>query len=73
MSKAAYLTSSQLRDRFQVSVRTLWNLIDRSGFPEPVRFGPAPKSGKHDRRRRRWPVDAVEAWERARAARPDHE
>ena len=32
------LTSQQVADRLAVSVRTLWRLIARGEFPQPIRY-----------------------------------
>ena len=39
--KGAYqdlLTSQQVADRLAVSVRTLWRLVARGSFPQPIRY-----------------------------------
>jgi excisionase family DNA binding protein len=32
------LTSQQVADRLSVSVRTLWRLVSRGNFPQPIRY-----------------------------------
>jgi excisionase family DNA binding protein len=32
------LTSQQVAERLAVSVRTLWRLVDRGVFPQPIRY-----------------------------------
>jgi excisionase family DNA binding protein len=32
------LTSQQVADRLAVSVRTLWRLVQRGRFPQPIRY-----------------------------------
>ena len=32
------LTSQQVADRLAVSVRTLWRLVKRGEFPQPIRY-----------------------------------
>jgi predicted DNA-binding transcriptional regulator AlpA len=58
---AAYLTASQIRERFGVSDMWLWRAMRDRNFPQPVRFGPKTS-------RRFWRVVDVEAWERERIA-----
>lgn len=38
MKTADLLTSQQVADRLAVSVRTLWRLVSRGRFPQPVRY-----------------------------------
>jgi excisionase family DNA binding protein len=37
-SPVELLTSQQVADRLAVSVRTLWRLVDRGVFPQPIRY-----------------------------------
>jgi excisionase family DNA binding protein len=32
------LTSQQVADRLAVSVRTLWRLVKKGSFPQPIRY-----------------------------------
>jgi excisionase family DNA binding protein len=32
------MTSQQVADRLAVSVRTLWRLVQRGRFPQPIRY-----------------------------------
>jgi predicted DNA-binding transcriptional regulator AlpA len=32
------LTSQQVADRLSISVRTLWRLVARGSFPQPIRY-----------------------------------
>ena len=52
-----YFTSAQLQQRFQRSAMTLhrWLADKELNFPQPIRI----------RGRRFWPVESIEAWERA--------
>ena len=56
-----YLPGRQVRDRYNVSDMTLWRWLRSPDlkFPPPVVIN----------RRRYWPVEELEAWERSRASR----
>jgi len=36
--QADLMTSQQVADRLAVSVRTLWRLVQRGNFPQPIRY-----------------------------------
>lgn len=56
-----YLPGRQVRDRYNVSDMTLWRWMRRPDlkFPQPTVIN----------RRRYWPVEALEAWERNRTSK----
>jgi predicted DNA-binding transcriptional regulator AlpA len=58
---AAYLTASQICERFGVSLMWIVRRLQDSGFPQPIRFSDSKTS------RRFWRLADVEAWERERA------
>lgn len=61
-----YLTAAQLADRYHKHIITLKRWMATRDFPKAVQFG-GPTSP------RLWRVEDVEKWERASAARSDHE
>jgi predicted DNA-binding transcriptional regulator AlpA len=62
MTPTNHLTAAQLAARYKVCRRTIgrWAAQPDLGFPQPLVIN----------RRRYWREDAIEAWEAARAARP---
>jgi predicted DNA-binding transcriptional regulator AlpA len=55
---AAYLTASQIYERFGVSLMWIVRRQKDAGFPQPIRFSRSKTS------RRFWRLVDVEAWER---------
>ena len=51
--KQDLVTSQQVADRLAVSVRTLWRLVARGDFPQPIRY---------NRKLVRWKNDEVERY-----------
>jgi predicted DNA-binding transcriptional regulator AlpA len=55
-----YLPGRQVRERYNVSDMTLWRWMrsPKLNFPQPTRIN----------RRRYWPLEELEAWERQRTS-----
>ena len=60
---AAYLTASQICERFGVSLMWIVRRLKDSNFPQPIRFSHSKTS------RRFWRIVDVAAWEHDRAKR----
>jgi predicted DNA-binding transcriptional regulator AlpA len=57
---ARFLTSGQIRERYNCSDMSIYRHMAAHGFPKPVKFG-GPTSA------RRWRLSEIEEWERERA------
>ncbi len=55
------LSAAELAERLCISARTLWRMVQREDFPQPVRF---------NRKLVRWKTSEVEVWVAEQQSRP---